>query len=70
MEMVLLGHPSFLDRPKNAIEMGMCLLPYEFHRIANHLIWRAGRSGHDRWQLLKFEMPRYDNSKLTGEARL
>ena len=34
-----------------------------------HLIWRGGRSGNDRWQLLKFEMPRYDNSKLTGEAR-
>ena len=33
-------------------------------------IQSPGRSGNDRWQLLKFEMPRYDNSKLTGEARL
>lgn len=24
---------------QNAIEMGICLLPYEFDRIANHLIW-------------------------------
>ncbi|CAL1138691.1 unnamed protein product [Cladocopium goreaui] len=27
---------------------------------------RWQKEGHDRWQLLKFEMPRYDNSKLTG----